>query len=90
MNPLLKELYFGNLCGGETACRDLPEYQKLNSVCIGLLEQMRESLSHEQFHLVDQLINADSDLNRLQEMEVFAHGFQMGVQFTKLILNDCK
>ena len=78
----LDKLYFGKIVPWEKHKLDTTEMQEASKEVDSILERLSERLDDEGKKLLDQLMDARSDMTSLSEREAFKEGFRLGAEFT--------
>lgn len=78
----LDKLYFGKIVPWEKHKLDTTEMLESSKEVDSLLEKLSERLDDEGKKLLDQLMDARSDMTSVSEREAFKEGFRLGAEFT--------
>ncbi|MCL2342861.1 MAG: hypothetical protein FWC62_03055 [Firmicutes bacterium] len=78
---ILEALYYGNIIPFEKHFERVPEFTKCVEAISDREEKLLSLLDEEQQRLLTELIEAESSLSCLSELEHFVEGFRLGAAF---------
>jgi len=80
MRKILEELYFGNIAPYNKQMAPSSELQRMVKRVADCESQLTERLNEEERQLLNVLINAQQEIDRITVMENFILGFRLGVR----------
>ena len=84
----IQDLYYGRVSPYEMSISTVPEYQKLKALADRNEDLLRDSLSHEQKELLDNLTECITDISSISERDMFIAGFRLGVKLMIDVTKD--
>lgn len=79
---ILKELYYGNIDPHEIDIRRDGEYATLAASESRNREALTDGLTEEQKKILDEILEAETEISKMTELEGFKNGFCLGVRIT--------
>ena len=89
MKSVLEELYYGNIRPFANRREVSEEKQKVLQKMEDYRNQLLDSMSPEQKHLLEEYENCASEITSQTECEIFIDGFHIGIKFSYEIFDKC-
>ncbi|MEM1485560.1 DUF6809 family protein [Oscillospiraceae bacterium PP1C4] len=84
---ILHQLYHGDIYPSETIVPPDPRYQEVQNKASTILYQLHESLTAEQFSLLENYLDSRSECSDMELSSTFAEAFKLGAQIMLEIQN---
>ncbi len=85
---ILKELYYGNIDPHEIDIRRNGEYATLAASESRNVERLTEELTDDKKKILDEILEAETEISKMTELAGFKSGFCLGVRITAAVLAE--
>ncbi len=80
MESLIEQIYHGEYFPSEQIQPDTEEYQRVRSIRGNCIDTLGKTLTEQQLAMLEQAMEADSDVTTLTNKCIFAAGARFGIQ----------
>jgi len=80
MESVVEQIYHGEYFPSEQIQPDSEEFQRLRSIRGSCIDTLRKTLTEQQLAMLEQAMEADSDVTTLTNKCIFAAGARFGIQ----------
>ena len=88
MSETLKNLWYGNICLNDRTFVKTKEYKKAKKAVDDYMEQLEKLVEKETVRLVEELLDAQGNLDSLFEVDAFVEGFRLGSRITAEVYSE--
>lgn len=88
MSKTLKDLWYGNIDLHERFFVETKEYKKAKRSVDEYLERLEKSVTKETMVLIEELLDAQGNLDTLFEADAFVEGFRLGSRMMAEVYSD--